>query len=124
MQREAVRVQQPDGSFKVIFRDSPGTQKDQEKKVQEQVTEKPESKGKPRKGKKEIQDPRYFNPLNPDHIDIFGKDLLNKDLVFSLNSGESVKGKMTGYAQYEVLIEFDGKKVILMKQAIAKVEVL
>ena len=45
-------------------------------------------------------------------------------LVFSLNSGESVKGKMTGYAQYEVLIEFDGKKVILMKQAIMKIEVL
>ena len=57
-------------------------------------------------------------------MDIFGKDLLNRDLIFSLNSGESIKGKMTGYAQYEILIEFDGKKVILMKQAIAKVEVL
>ena len=80
---------------------------------------------KPRKEKKEkVKDPRYYNPLNPDHIDIFGKDLLNKDLIFSLNSGESVKGKMTGYAQYEILIESDGKKVILMKQAIMKIEVL
>ena len=51
MQREAVRVQQPDGSFKVIFRETPGNMKDQEKKIQEQVTEKPESKGKPRKEK-------------------------------------------------------------------------
>ena len=48
--KEAVRVQQPDGSFKVIFRETPGNMKDQEKKIQEQVTEKPESKGKPRKG--------------------------------------------------------------------------
>ena len=126
MQREAVRVQQPDGSFKVIFRDSPGTQKDQEKKVQEQVTEKPESKGKPRKGKKEIQDPRYFNPLNPDHIDIFGRDLLNRDLYFHLNNGEGVKGKMIGFGQYEVLVQIagPGKKYIVMKQAISTVEVL
>ena len=116
--REAVRVQQPDGSFKVIFREK---SKDQE--VKPEI--KQGSKEKPRKEKKEkVQDPRYFNPLNPEHIDIFGKDLLNKDLIFSLNSGESVKGKMTGYAQYEILIEFDGKRIILMKQAIAKVEVL
>ena len=121
MQREAVRVQQPDGSFKVIFRDSPGTQK-----VQEQVTEKPESKGKPRKGKKEIQDPRYFNPLNPDHIDIFGRDLLNRELYFHLNNGEGVKGKMIGFGQYEVLVQIagPGKKYIVMKQAISTVEVL
>ena len=124
MQREAVRVQQPDGSFKVIFRETPGNLKDHEKKIQELRPSIQNTRERSRKDKKEIQDPRYFNPLNPDHIDIFGKDLLNKDLVFSLNSGESVKGKMTGYAQYEVLIEFDGKKVILMKQAIAKVEVL
>ena len=35
MQRDAVRVQQPDGSFKVIFRENPGNQKDQEKKKAE-----------------------------------------------------------------------------------------
>ena len=118
MDREAIGVQQPDGSFKVIFREKSKTQEAKPEVKQE-------SREKPRKEKKEKpQDPRYYNPLNPDHIDIFGKDLLNKDLIFSLNSGESVKGKMTGYAQYEILIEFDGKKVILMKQAIAKVEVL
>ena len=90
MQRAAVRVQQPDGSFKVIFRENPGNQKDQEKKIQESRPAVQNTRDKPRKDKKEIQDPRYYNPLNPDHIDIFGKDLLNKDLVFSLNSGESV----------------------------------
>ena len=122
MEREAIRVQQPDGSFKVIFREKSRTQ---EVKPEAKPEIKPESREKPRKEKKEkVQDPRYYNPLNPDHIDIFGKDLLNKDLIFSLNSGESVKGKMTGYAQYEILIEFDGKRIILMKQAIAKVEVL
>ena len=126
MQREAVRVQQPDGSFKVIFRETPGNMKDQEKKIQEQVTEKPESKGKPRKGKKEIQDPRYYNPLNPDHIDIFGRDLLNRELYFHLNNGEGVKGKMIGFGQYEVLVQIagPGKKYIVMKQAISTVEVL
>ena len=124
MQREAVRVQQPDGSFKVIFRENSGNQKDQEKKIQESIPAVQNTRERLRKDKKEIHDPRYYNPLNPDHIDIFGKDLLNKDLIFSLNSGESVKGKMTGYAQSELLIEFAGKKVILMKQAIAKVEVL
>ena len=126
MQREAVRVQQPDGSFKVIFRETPGNMKDQEKKIQEQVTEKPESKGKPRKGKKEIQDPRYYNPLNPDHIDIFGRDLLNRELYFHLNNGEGVKGKMIGFGQYEVLVQIagPGKKFIVMKQAISIIEVL
>jgi hypothetical protein len=127
MDREAIRVQQPDGSFKIIFRE-----KSREQQSGPVTAAKQESNGtkdsndnkKHEKRKREIQDPRYFNPLNPEHIDIFGKDLLNKDLAFSLNSGESIKGKMTGYAQYEILIEFDGKKVILMKQAIAKVEVL
>ena len=47
---------------------------------------------------------------------------ISKSFVIGLN--ESIKGKMTGYAQYEILIEFEGKKVILMKQAIAKVEVI
>jgi hypothetical protein len=121
MEREAIRVQQPDGSFKVIFREKSKMPGNHEAKPEV----KQESREKPRKERKEKpQDPRYFNPLNPEHIDIFGKDLLNKDLIFSLNSGESLKGKMTGYAQYEILIEFAGKKVILMKQAIAKVEVL
>ena len=123
MQREAVRVQQPDGSFKIVFRENNNRPSNNIKQETKETKDNSDNK-KHEKKKKEIQDPRYFNPLNPNHIDIFGKDLLNKDLVFSLNSGESVKGKMTGYAQYEILIEFDGKRVILMKQAIAKVEVL
>ena len=65
MQREAVRVQQPDGSFKVIFRENSGNQKDQEKKIQESMPAVQNTRERPRKDKKEIQDPRYFNPLNP-----------------------------------------------------------
>ena len=120
MQREAVRVQQPDGSFKVIFREKSQTQ-------DANTTIKQESKEKPKKDKKEkVQDPRYYNPLNPDHIDIFGKDLLNRDLYFYLNNGEGIKGKMIGFGQYEVLVQISGpgKKFIVMKQAISTVEVL
>ena len=123
MGREAIRVQQPDGSFKIIFREK--SREQQSGPVAAAKLEPKEAKDQEKRVKqKKVQDPRYYNPMNQDHIDIFGKDLLNKDLVFSLNSGESIKGKMTGYAQYEILIESDGKKVILMKQAIAKVEVL
>ena len=126
MQREAVRVQQPDGSFRVIFREKPDNQKDQEKKIQESRPAVQNTREKPMKDKKEIQDPRYFNPLNPDHIDIFGKDLLNRDLYFHLNNGEGIKGKMIGFGQYEVLVQIagPGKKFIVMKQAISTVEVL
>ena len=125
MQRDAVRVQQPDGSFKVIFRDNPGNQKDQETKIHEEVKENKDIREKPRQ-KKQITDPRYFNPLNPDHIDIFGKDLLNRELYFHLNNGEGVKGKMIGFGQYEVLVQIagPGKKFIVMKQAISIIEVL
>ena len=74
MEREAIRVQQPDGSFKVIFREKSKMPGNHEAKPEV----KQESREKPRKERKEKpQDPRYFNPLNPEHIDIFGKDLLN-----------------------------------------------
>ena len=123
MDREAIRVQQPDGSFKIIFREK--SREQQLGPVTAVKQEPKEAKEQEKHAKqKKVQDPRYYNPIHPEHVDIFGKDLLNRDLVFSLNSGESIKGKMTGYAQYEILIESDGKKVILMKQAIAKVEVL
>ena len=123
MERETIRVQQPDGSFKIIFREK--SREQQLGPVTAAKQEPKETKDQEKHAKqKKNQDPRYYNPIHPEHVDIFGKDLLNRDLVFSLNSGESIKGKMTGYAQYEILIEFDGKKVILMKQAIAKVEVL
>jgi len=51
--------------------------------------------------KKKERAPRYYNPLHPEHIDIFGRDLLNKELIFSLVNGESIKGKMTGFGQYD-----------------------
>ena len=123
MDREAIRVQQPDGSFKIIFREKSKEQQSGPVAAARQEPKETKEQEKHLKQKK-VQDPRYYNPIHPEHVDIFGKDLLNRDLIFSLNSGESIKGKMTGYAQYEILIEFDGKKVILMKQAIAKVEVL
>ena len=123
MIRESVRMQQPDGPFKAIFRENPDNQKGHEKNTHESRLSAQESKEK-HKQKKQIANPRYFYPLNPDRIGIFGMDLLNKDIVFSFNYGESIKGKMTGYVQYEILIQSDGKKFIVMKQAISTVEVL
>ncbi len=117
--KEGIRIKNPDGSFKIVFREK--QEKEPEKNEINKVGN--ESKEKQNKSKK-IADPRYFNPFNPGHIDIFGKDLLNKDLIFSLSNGETIKGKMTGFGQYEILIEFDGRKIILMKNAITKVEVL
>lgn len=109
----AIRIKQPDGSFKIIFRESNNN---------ENVNNNPMEIRENNKSKK--QDTRYYNPLNPDHIDIFGKDLLNKDLIFSLINNETVKGKMTGFGQYEILIESGSKKLILLKQGIIKIEVL
>jgi len=127
--KQAIRVQQPDGSFKIIFRDMDNNSRPMNNTNQEtkKTTEPKETKenqdNKKHEKKKKERDPRYFNPFNPEHIDIFGKDLLNKELIFSLITNETIKGKMTGFGQYDVLVEFDGKKVILMKQGIIKVEV-
>ena len=124
--KEAIRIQQPDGSFKIVFRETDNKNNRPSNNVNHEAKETKDNNDnkKHEKKKKEIQDPRYFNPMNPDHIDIFGKDLLNKDLIFSLVNGESIKGKMTGFGQYEILIESGSKKLILLKQGIIKIEVL
>ena len=125
--KEAIRVQNPDGSFKIVFRETNNKNNDRPSsnvKQENKETKDSIDNKKHEKKKKEIQDPRYFNPLNPEHIDIFGRDLLNKDLIFSLLNGETIKGKMIGFGQYEILLESGNKKLILLKQGIMKIEVL
>ncbi len=126
MGRESIRVKMPDGSFKIVFRDKPkendrpvninGNKTSETKVIQEHKNEKP-------KNQKTV-DPRYFNPLHPGHIDLFGADLIGRELVLHLITGEAITGELTGFAQYEVLVEMDGKKLILTKQGIIKIEVL
>ncbi|WP_061951636.1 hypothetical protein [Acidiplasma cupricumulans] len=83
--KEAIRVQNPDGSFKIVFRETNNKNNDRPssnvKQENKEANDSIDNK-KHEKKKKEIQDPRYYNPLNPEHIDIFGRDLLNKDLIF------------------------------------------
>ena len=122
--KEAIRVQQPDGSFKIVFRENNNDRPSNNVNHETKETKDSNDNKKHEKKKREIQDPRYFNPLNPEHIDIFGKDLLNKDLIFSLVNNETIKGKMIGFGQYEILIESGSKKLILLKQGIIKIEVL
>ncbi len=121
--KEAIRIQQPDGSFKIVFRENNDRPSNNVNYETKEIKENQNNK-KTEKKKKEIQDPRYYNPMNPEHIDIFGRDLLNKELIFSLVNGESIKGKMIGFGQYEILIESGSKKLILLKQGIIKIEVL
>ena len=121
--KEAIRVQNPDGSFKIVFRENNNRPSNNVKQESKETKDNIDNK-KHEKKKKDIQDPRYYNPLNPEHIDIFGRDLLNKDLIFSLLNGETIKGKMIGFGQYEILLESGNKKLILLKQGIMKIEVL
>ena len=116
-------MQNPDGSFKIVFRENNNRPSNNIKQETKETKDNSDNK-KHEKKKKEIQDPRYYNPLNPEHIDIFGRDLLNKDLIFSLLNGETIKGKMIGFGQYEILLESGNKKLILLKQGIMKIEVL
>lgn len=111
MTREAIRIAQPDGSIKVVFREVNSNLRKDEKKNDD---------------KKQIMDKekgRYYNPLNENHIDIFGKDLLNRHLVITMYNGETIPCVMLGYAMYEILVEYNNHKVILMKQWIEKIEV-
>ena len=116
-------MQNPDGSFKIVFRENNNRPSNNIKQETKETKDNSDNK-KHEKKKKEIQDPRYYNPLNPEHIDIFGRDLLNKDLIFSLLNGETIKGKMIGFGQYEILLDSENKKLILLKQGIIKIEVL
>lgn len=82
MAREAIRVQQEGGSFKIVFRD-PNTSKKPEKVEQKNEARnevKTESKNKDSKQKsRDPEKMRYFNPLHPGHIDIFGRVLIGKN---------------------------------------------
>lgn len=102
--KEAIRVQQPDGSFKIVFREHKEAKTDSKKELNT--------------NNKQRKDPRYYNPINPNHIDIFGMDLIGKKLIFSLLNNDTVIGTLKGYGQYDCLIETDIGNVIIMKSAI------
>ena len=123
--REAIRVMQPDGSIKIVFRtahEGPA-RKEPVKEPEPAAQAKAENKAKPENKKKGSGDGRYFNPWHEGHSDIFGRDLIGKTLEFTLLN-ETIKGKLTGYGQYDVLIESQGKNFIIMKSGIVKIEVL
>ncbi len=125
--REAIRVQQPDGSFKIVFRDSntsnPAAKDNKQIERATQGNGNKDNKGNKQKKEKDPEKMRYLNPRHPGHVDIFGKDLIGIPIIITLVNGESINCKMTGYAQYEILVEYEGKRVILLKQGILKIEI-
>ncbi len=119
--REAIRVMQPDGTVKILFRT---THEDIGRKEEPKKEPAKESPGKvEKKHGKGSGEERYFNPLFP-HVDIFGKDLIGKNMSITLFTGEIIKCSLTGFGQYDVLVESEGKSIILMKSGIIKIEVL
>ena len=125
--REAIRVQQADGSWKIVFR-TPGKDPAREEPKKEpeaaiQARGENNNKGKTENKKKGSGDGRFFNPMHEGHADIFGRDMIGKSLEFTLLN-ETIRGKLAGYGQYDVLVESEGKNFILMKAAIVKIEVL
>jgi len=122
--REAIRVMQKDGTVKVIFRDKNNHEEPKKEPENKDLNKHANNKENKKKTEPNSEKGRYYNPMNPNHIDIFGKDLLNKDLIFYLANGEKIQGKMIGYAVYEVLVESNNKKFIVMKAMIVKIEIL
>ena len=124
--REAIRVMQPDGTIKIVFRtahEDPARKEDVKKEPEPGAQAKAENKAKPENKKKGSGDGRYLNPWHEGHADIFGRDLIGKTLEFTLLN-ETIKGKLTGYGQYDALVESQGKNFIIMKSGIVKIEVL
>ncbi len=125
--REAIRVMQPDGTIKIVFRTAheDPARKEPVKEPEPAVQAKAENKAKPGDKKKGSGDGRYLNPWHEGHADIFGKDLIGKNMNFTLLDGNGVKGKLIGIGQYDALVEaVTGSSVIVMKGAIVKIEVL
>lgn len=117
--REAIRVMQPDGTIKILFRDK---RLDQVESHKDESVKESQGKAEKKHGKGSGEE-RYFNPLFP-HVDIFGKDLIGKNMSITLFTGEIIKCSLTGFGQYDVLVESEGKSIILMKSGIIKIEVL
>lgn len=125
--REAIRVVQPDGTIKIVFRTAheDPARKEPVKEPEPAAQAKAENKAKPGDKKKGSGDGRYLNPWHEGHADIFGKDLIGKNMNFTLLDGNGVKGKLIGIGQYDALVEaVTGSSVIVMKGAIVKIEVL
>ena len=91
------------------------------KKPKSEIQAKGDNKGKLENKKKGTTDGRYFNPWHETHIDILGRDLLNKILILYLLGEETMQWKMIGYATYEILVGTGNKKFIAMKPAIEKI---
>ncbi|AGO61404.1 RNA chaperone Hfq [Ferroplasma acidarmanus] len=127
--REAVKVLQPDGTIKILFRtthESVGMKQEPQKDT---IQEKPQNTDshaqnikKHEKGSS-IDAGRFFNPWNPGFADIFGKNLIGKTMNITLLNGEILSGVLRGFGQYDILLESGGKNVILMKSGIVKIEV-
>ena len=124
--RETIKLLQPDGTIKILFRtahESVGTKAEPQKDTIQEKPNKADNNGNNGKKPQNNQEQRFFNPLFPGHVDLFGRDLIGKNLEFTLLN-ETIKGKLTGYGQYDALIESQGKNFIVMKSAIVKIEVL
>ena len=126
--RETIKLLQPDGTIKILFRtahESVGTKAEPQKDT---IQEKPQNTDSHAQNikkheKSSIDAGRFFNPWNPGFADIFGKNLIGKNMNITLVNGEFLSGVLLGFGQYDILLESDGKNVILMKSGILKVEV-
>ena len=91
------------------------------KEPEAEIQAKRENKGKLENKKKGTTDWGYFNPWLETRIEIFGRDLLNKDLILYSFNKETTRGKMARYSIYKILVEAKNKKFIAMKPAIKKI---
>ena len=112
MATEKINVMHADGTWGTVYRETPDI--DSKKGKDAGISK-----------KSDMPENRYYNPLHPGHVDIFGKDLLNTNIMLYLSNGETIKCKLIGFGQYEILVETHvmagTMKVIVMKQSIVKV---
>lgn len=126
--RQGIRVQQADGSWKIVFRAAHESMGMKEEVKQNTSVAKPKNTDNDarneKKDEKFTDSGRFYNPMFPAHVDIFGRDLIGKTLEFTLLNGEILNRKLTGYGQYDVLIQsVETKEIILMKSEILKIKV-
>lgn len=119
--KERIRIIQPDGTIKVLFKD-----------VRDN---KPESKGESRpqpKNKPEARVSRYSNPWFPNLTDIFGVGMIGEEVQLQLLNDKVYRGILKGVGQYDVLISLTaqnfnlkvGTDLIIMKGSIITVQVV
>ncbi|MGE9810473.1 hypothetical protein ACLIKE_03910 [Ferroplasma acidiphilum] len=126
--RQGIRVQQADGNWKIVFRAAHESMRMKEEVKQNTSVAKPkntDNDGKNEKKHEKFTDSgRFYNPMFPGHVDLFGRDLIGKTLEFTLLNGEILSGVLLGFGQYDILLRSaENKEIILMKSGILKVEV-